>query len=348
MTTEIQNSSGCCSGKRIILVMVLCCFMAALGLAGWFVQFASQAADGEKTETVTVIIPLGVSVKEINSILADAGLVPDDIRFPLLARYLGIASKLQAGEFALHRGQTPQEILKELASAKAIQHAITIREGLTITQIAEVFAEDGWCDPDEFIRLARDPVFLKSLGLESRRSLEGYLYPDTYYLTRKGQTTSDLLRMQVRHFFEVWESIKVPAPMGLTDYEVLILASMVEKETAKASERPLIAGVFLNRLKKGMRMQSDPTVMYGIEGFSGKLSRRDLRTPTPYNTYTLKRLPVAPISNPGKAALLAVLHPEESSFLYFVSKNDGSHYFSKSLREHNRAVYKYQRSRKRK
>ncbi len=346
MVSDIGNCDGCFSCKRIILGMVLLCFVALLGVGGWFLQFASQAADGERTETATVIIPLGASVKEINAILADAGLVPNDVRFPILARYLGIAAKLQAGEFALHRGQTPQEILKELTSAKAIQHAITIREGLTIAQIAEVFAKDGWCDVDEFVRLAEDPLFIKSLGLEPRISLEGYLYPDTYYLTRKGQSTADLLRMQVRHFFEVWDAIKVPAPMDLTDYEVLILASMVEKETAKASERPLIAGVFLNRLKKGMRMQSDPTVMYGIEGFSGKLSRKDLRTPSPYNTYTIKRLPIAPISNPGKAALSAVLHPEESSFFYFVSKNDGSHYFSKSLREHNRAVYKYQRSKK--
>jgi len=136
-------------------------------------------------------------------------------------------------------------------------------------------------------------------------------------------------------------------PLELSPYEVLILASMVEKETAKASERPIVAGVFLNRLKKGMRMQSDPTVMYGIENFSGKLSRKDLKTPSPYNTYTIKRLPVGPISNPGRAALTAVLHPTESKFFYFVSKNDGSHLFSKSLREHNRAVNKYQRPKKR-
>ena len=178
--------------------------------------------------------------------------------------------------------------------------------------------------------------------------MEGYLYPDTYYLTRKGQTTADLLRMQVRHFFAVWNDIKVTPPLGLSPYEVVILASMVEKETAKAEERPIIAGVFYNRLKKGMRMQSDPTVMYGIENFSGRLTRKQLRTPSPYNTYTLKRLPVGPIANPGKAALMAVLHPEESSFIYFVSKNDGSHKFSKSLREHNRAVNKYQRSKKKK
>ncbi len=343
-TSRHQNTGN--TGKRIALVVVLFLFVALLCFAGWFMQFAQQTASGDRAETEIVQIPKGASVKEINRILADADLVRDDIRFPVLARYHGLAAKLQAGEFALHRGQTPLELLQELASAKPVQHAVTIREGLTIVEIAGIFSEGGWCDKEEFIRLANDVEFLKSLQLESHKSLEGYLYPDTYFLTRKEQTAADLLRMQVRHFFTVWNEIKSTAPLDLTPYEVLILASMVEKETAKPEERPLIAGVFYNRLKKGMRMQSDPTVMYGIENFSGKLSRKDLKTPSPYNTYTLKRLPVGPIANPGKAALVAVLHPAKSSFFYFVSQNDGSHKFSKNLREHNRAVRKYQRSKK--
>ena len=318
-----------------------------LCVVGWFLQFASQPASGNKTETAIVIVPSGSSVEVINGILASVALVDKDIRFPVLARYLGIAGRLQAGEFELHRGQTPQELLKELAYAKPIQHAVTLREGLSIREVADVFAKGGWSDREEFIRLVNDPDFLRSLGLDSVKNLEGYLYPDTYYLTRKGQTTADLIRMQVRRFFTVWDDIETTAPLELSPYEVLILASMVEKETAKASERPIIAGVFFNRLKKGMRMQSDPTVMYGIENFSGKLSRKNLKTPSPYNTYTLKRLPIGPICSPGKAALTAVLHPTESKFYYFVSKNNGSHVFSKNLRDHINAVNKYQR-RKRK
>lgn len=333
--------------KRIILVVILLLFAAILALGGWFLQFASSPAPGQSSETATVVVPVGSSVQEINGILGDAGLVTVDVRFPVLARYLGLASRLQAGEFALHRGQTPQELLKELASARSIQHPVTIPEGRTVVQIAQIFAKGGWVDPLEFIRLAHDPEFLNSVGLGSRKSLEGYLYPDTYYLTRQGQTTADVLRMQVRHFFKVWDGLNTTdIPHKLSPYEVLILASMVEEETAKASERPIIAGVFFNRLKKGMRMQSDPTVMYGIEGFSGRLSRKDLRTPSPYNTYTLKRLPIGPISNPGKAALTAVLHPTPTDFLYFVSKNNSSHHFSRTLREHNRAVQEYQRSKR--
>lgn len=329
-------------------MMILFSLVTALCLAGWLVRFAVQTPEGDRNETATVVIPKGSTVKEINRILASNGLVRDDIRFLVLARYLGLAAKLQAGEFALHRGQTPSKLLTELATAKPIQHAVTIREGLTITDIAKTFAAGGWCDAEEFIQLAEDPDFLRSLGLASRKNLEGYLYPDTYYLTRKGQTAADLIRMQVRHFFSVWDDIQTGIPLDLSPYEALTLASMVEKETGNAKERPLIAGVFFNRLKKGMRLQSDPTVIYGVNNYSGKLTRKDLRTPSPYNTYTLRRLPAGPISNPGKEALQAVFHPTESKFFYFVSKNDGSHQFSKNLRDHNRAVNKYQRARKKK
>ncbi len=348
MVNEEHSSADLLSWKRIALVVVLFLFAAVLCLGGWFAQYARQTAGGEREATTTVVIPKGSTVKEINGLLANADLVTEDIRFQFLARYLGLAAKLQAGEFALHRGQTPAELLNELATAKPIQHAVTIPEGRTIVEIAEIFAAGGWGDREEFIRLAEDPDFLQSLGLETRKSLEGYLYPDTYYLTRKGQTTADLLRMQVHHFFAVWNDLQTATPSELSPYDVLILASMVEKETAKAAERPIIAGVFHNRLQKGMRLQSDPTVMYGIENFSGRLSSKDLQTPSPYNTYTLKRLPAGPICNPGKDALEAVLKPAESKLLYFVSKNDGSHKFSKSLRDHINAVNKYQRSGKKK
>ncbi|MBU0944871.1 MAG: endolytic transglycosylase MltG [Proteobacteria bacterium] len=330
--------------KRITRGVVLFLLASALGLAGWLFPYAWQKAGGERTETVIVVIPTGSSVREISKILGDGGLVEDDVRLLILARYLGLSVKLQAGEFALHQGQTPGELLRELASARQVQHAVTIPEGLTMADIGEIFASGGWCDRDEFIQQAKDPEFLQSLGLESRTSLEGYLYPDTYHLTRNGQSAADLLRMQVRRFFSVWQDLQAAVPSTLSSYEVLILASMVEKETGQASERPLIASVFLNRLQNKMRLQSDPTVIYGLEDFSGNLTRSHLKTPSPYNTYTLDRLPTGPICNPGAESLAAVLHPAESKYLYFVSKNDGSHHFSRSLGEHNRAVHKYQRA----
>lgn len=327
--------------------MVLFLLVAVVSLGGWFLKFVTTAASGEKTESVIVVIAKGTTLQGINAKLAEYDLVAEDIRFLLLARYLGVATKLQAGEFALHRGQTPGQLLQELANAKSIQHPVTIPEGLVIDEIAEIFAEDGWCDKEEFTRLAHDPEFLKSLDLEGYPSLEGYLYPDTYYLTRKGYEAADLIRMQVRRFFSVWEEVAKENSSELSSFEILTLASMVEKEAGRAEERPLIAGVFMNRLDRGMRLQSDPTVMYGIENFSGRLSKKDLRTPTPYNTYTLDRLPAGPICNPGRDAIYGVLHPEKTDYLYFVSKGMGRHYFSKNLREHNRAVYKYLRSPKR-
>ncbi|MEN8198919.1 MAG: endolytic transglycosylase MltG [Thermodesulfobacteriota bacterium] len=341
----VENGS---SGKGIILVMILFLLLLVVGVGSWLWSFSAQKAPGERSETAAVVIPKGAAVEEINTTLAESGLVEEDIRFLFLARYLGLAAKLQAGEFALHRGQTPIELLRELAMAKPIQHAVTIPEGLTIPEIAKIFGSGGWCEAEDFVGLATDPEFLQGLGLSSRKDLEGYLYPDTYYLTRKAQTAADLLRMQVHRFFAVWNGMQKPRSVTLTDDEILILASMVEKETGRAEERPLIAGVFHNRLEKGMRLQSDPTVSYGIPGFSGRLTRKDLQTPSPYNTYTLEGLPAGPICNPGKEALQAVLKPTPSNFFYFVSKNDGSHKFSKSLREHNNAVNKYQRSKKRK
>ena len=336
------------STKRIALGLVLFLFVSVVVLAGWFLQFTENVAVGDKTESVAVIIAKGSNVQKINSILAEKQLVVKDIRFLLLARYLGIATKLQAGEFALHRGQTPKELLLELSSAKPIQHPVTIPEGLVIDDIAAIFAAGGWCDQEAYNRLSHDPGFLKSLGLSEHENLEGYLYPDTYYLTRQGHDAADLIRMQVRRFISVWEEVAEGKQTELSPFEVLTLASMVEKEAGVAVERPVIAGVFLNRLQKGMRLQSDPTVMYGIEDFSGPLTKTNLRTPTPYNTYTLKRLPAGPICNPGKDALHAVLVPEKTDFFYFVSKGKGRHHFSKTLREHNRAVYKYLRAPKKK
>ncbi len=334
--------------KRIALGLVLFLFVSFAALASWLFQFTGNVAEGDKGQSVTVVIPKGSAVQEINSILAEQELVKKDIRFLLLARYLGIATRLQAGEFALHRGQTAEELLLELSSARPIQHPVTIPEGLVIDDIAAIFAKGGWCDQEVYNRLAHDPEFLKSLGLGNLQNLEGYLYPDTYYLTQKGHDAADLIRMQVKRFFTVWGEVKEGKQTELAPFEVLTLASMVEKEAGKAVERPVIAGVFLNRLQKGMRLQSDPTVMYGIANFSGPITKTNLRTPTPYNTYTLARLPAGPICNPGKDALHAVLVPEKTDYLYFVSKGKGQHHFSKTLREHNRAVYKYLRAPKKK
>ncbi len=297
---------------------------------------------------VIVNIPKGSSVKAIGKILGDAGLIRTDLRFLLLAKFSGYSGRLQAGEFRLRGGQRPGDVIKELAFAKPVQHSVTIIEGLRAKDIAELFAKKGWCDAEKFISLVTDKRFIEILDLENISSLEGYLYPDTYLLTSEMKGAGKIITMLVHRFSTVWAELTAEKDRVINREKMVILASMVEKETAAASERSLIAGVFTNRLARGMRLQSDPTVVYGIENFSGKITRQQLRNPTPYNTYTIPGLPVGPICNPGKEALHAALHPTETKFLYFVSKNDGTHQFSASLSAHNRAVRKYQRKKKNK
>lgn len=322
---------------------LLLCPIAA---AGWLALYAWHSAPQQKTEYTIVTIPPGSGIRQIRKILAEAKLVDDDIRFLLLAKVLGLSRKLPAGEFRLSLGKKPGEVLRQLAMAKPVQYAVTIPEGLRLEEVAEIFAAGSWCDRDRFLALAHDPDFIHSLGLPSVPSLEGYLYPDTYHLTHDLRDTKELIAMQVARFFQIWSALPNNAGQQMSRHEVVTLASVVEKETGDSAERPIIAGVFLNRLKTGMRLQSDPTVVYGLEDFSGNLTRTDLKTEHPYNTYVVPALPAGPICNPGQKAMEAVLRPAPTDFFYFVSKNNGTHQFSKDLSEHNQAVQEYQHRKK--
>lgn len=309
-------------------------------LWGWLSRYSNTPGPAGPSQVV-VSIPRGSSVEKIKDILATAGVIYGDIRFSYLARLNGVATKLRAGEFSLRTGRLPLEVMNDLVKAVPFLHNVTIAEGLKATEIAEIFAKGNWCSTQEFLELIHDSNFISTLGFEKFESLEGYLYPDTYSLTRIPEiSTKNLIAMMVRRFHQVWTNLEGDAEQM---HNTVILASIVEKETADPSERPRIASVFHNRLVKGMRLQSDPTVIYGLKNFNGNLTRQNLRTHTPYNTYVIPSLPFGPICNPGKEALASVLRPIKEQYLYFVSKNDGSHYFSKSLSEHNRAVYKYQK-----
>jgi UPF0755 protein len=217
-----------------------------------------------------------------------------------------------------------------------------IPEGTNVAQVGEIVERAGLSSKEAFIEAACDPHLAEALGIEGR-SLEGYLFPETYHF-HKGVTPEQMIRKMVSQFHVVFNSrwIARAKEQGFSVHEVVTLASIVEKETAKSDERPLIASVFLNRLKKRMRLESDPTVIYGIENFDGNITRKDLQSNTPYNTYRIKGLPPGPISNPGKASMEAVLYPTNEPYLYFVSKNDGSHHFSSTFSEHRRMVRKYQ------
>ncbi|MGB3224399.1 MAG: endolytic transglycosylase MltG [Desulforhopalus sp.] len=328
---------------RIVLWTVLPIIFILMVCIGWYASYILTPGPETVTETVIVDIPRGTSVRGIADILAREKVIHGDIRFLLLAKFTGYSTRLQAGEFLLQSGRKPGEVLKTLASARSIQYAITIPEGLRAAEIAEVFGQLGWCNPRRFVKLVSDKEFLDKLGFGHLDSLEGYLFPDTYLFTKDISGAEKIIPIMLKRFTEVWGELTNDLEEKPDLEKTVILASIVEKETGIPEERPLIAGVFHNRLKLGMRLQSDPTVVYGSKNFEKSITKKDLRTATPYNTYTLTGLPIGPISNPGKEALDAVLHPAKTSSLYFVSKNNGSHYFSTTLVEHNRAVQKYQR-----
>ena len=344
-----RNLSDSSVNRRIVLGTILLLVFVGFGIFAYYKSYLNSRGPicpENDIESVVVTIPKGSSVKAIAQILDDSKIIRNDPRFLLLAKFSGYSTKLQAGEFLLPFGKKPLEILEILSSAKPVSYSITVPEGLTALEVAAIFAKDNWCDEKEFVQLVHNPEIIEKFGLTSGKSLEGFLFPDTYIFTKDVHGAGKVISIMLARFKKVWgEEIDGMSPPPDVD-KTIILASIVEKETAAPSERPLIAGVFRNRLRRGMRLQSDPTVVYGVQDYNGFITKKHLRTPTPYNTYTFSGLPVGPISNPGREAIAAVLHPEQSSHLYFVSKNDGTHQFSAKLSDHNRAVQKYQRKKK--
>jgi UPF0755 protein len=298
---------------------------------------------------VAVVIPPDMFFPAIEKKLIDSRVILPDQRFRIAARLMLVSDSLKAGEYIFEGPLTPYQILRKLYKGSMVQRPVTIPEGANLEQIAEILGRGGWLNPDHFLELAHNREFINELGL-GVDSLEGYLFPDTYLFERGGHDAAAMIRSMAAQMQKVLAETGATAGQpraGLDLHQLLTLASIVEKETGQALERPLIARVFLNRLRKKMKLQTDPTVIYGIKNFDGNLTRAHLREPTPYNTYVIKGLPPGPIGNPGRAAIRAIMQPASGSYYYFVSKNDGSHYFSRSLPEHNRAVNKYQKRRRR-
>ena len=342
---ESKHPSISRRGRYPLTVLWLLLMLALVWSIGYLLTPAPLPAD----KTVTVVIAKGSSLKKIAALLADASLITrghgELFSFQILAKLSRRDRRLPAGEFILPGGQRPLALLNALAAAKPIFHAVTLPEGLTAAEMADILARDGWCDKTKYLRLVADAAFIGKLGFAGSPSLEGYLYPDTYHLS-KTMGAADLIAMQTRRFQEIWKALGGARLDAATRQQVVTQASLVEKETAVATERPLVAGVFANRLRLGMLLQSDPTVLYGVPGASHPITRADLERPTPYNTYVIAGLPAGPIANPGKEALAAALDPAKTDYLYFVAKNDGSHQFSTNLDEHNAAVRQYQRRNK--
>ncbi len=299
-------------------------------------------------ETRKVQIKAGTDLNSIARQLFKNGIISSSSKFKLYVRLKGVSGKLKAGEYHFTTFMSPCDVLKRLLKGETILKKLTVPEGLTINQVAKLMAKHKLGNYKKILTTMKDKNFLKKIGIDAP-TLEGYLFPDTYCYS-SSQSYKDLIAIMVKqfkkHFGEIWENRSPDNP--LSKYEVLILASMVEKEAMVDSERPIIAGVFINRLKRGMLLQCDPTVIYGIENFNGNLTKKDLNTKTPYNTYLIKGLPPGPICNPGLASLKAAANPANVKYLFFVSMNNGHHFFSETIRDHINAVRKYQLKKHRK
>lgn len=315
--------------------------LTAMIFAGLLTYYAITSLKLQPDSQEITIQPKS-GLKSIANQLVKQGVLTEPWRFILLAKVLHKESYLQAGDYTLNRNVTPYQLLLSLNHGKATQGSVTFIEGRTFAQMRSKLEKNDAVK--QTISVLSESEILKLMGSEYTVA-EGLFFPDTYYFDRNTADTVMLQRSYdaMRTKLDVaWKNRAAGLPYK-NSYQALIMASIVEKETGKASERPMIAGVFINRLHIGMRLQTDPTVIYGMGAqYKGNIRKKDLLTDTPYNTYTRNGLPPTPIAMPGLASIEAALHPASTKALYFVGKGDGSHAFSNSLEEHNRAVVKYQ------
>lgn len=331
--------------RRLLYGLLLLMVAAPVGLAGWMYLFVQQEISVAE-DSQELVLEHGLSLRSIADRLVTEQVLQEPWRFVLLVRVMGRERDIKAGNYELKRGMTVNDLFLTLTQGSSIQRSITFIEGWTFQQMREALNRHE--DIRHLSVAMTDQEIMQHIGAKENHP-EGLFFPDSYFFTRSSSDIDILKRayhtMQ-RRLQQAWEGRSAGLPYQ-TPYEALILASLIEKETGRGEERPLIARVFLNRLQLNMRLQTDPTVIYGMgERFDGNLRRHDLTQDTPYNTYTRGGLPPTPIAMPGMAAIHAALHPADGNALYFVSRGDGSHVFSATLDEHNRAVNQYQRSRK--
>lgn len=324
-------------------VFLIAAPLLAVLLAGARVYHAIAIWEYDGPDVVFEIKP-GEPFSSINGRLYRQKIITSAKVFYRYSKYNKIMTSFKAGKFMIKSDSSMLDVIQELTEGNPITSKVTIPEGKNLYEIAEIMENNKITEAKSFIMAAKDADLASELNIPFE-TLEGYLYPDTYQLT-PGMSGEDVVKAMVKVFNQKTKGLDFSQnPLGLTKSECVVLASVVEKETGAGFERPIIAGVFFNRLKKRMRLQSDPTTIYGIwENFDGNLKKRHLQEKTPYNTYRIGGLPKGPISNPGLASLKAVLNPQEHSYLYFVSQNDGTHVFSKTYKEHNAAVDRFQRN----
>jgi UPF0755 protein len=328
--------------SKFFLLSLGILLLFSISVLSWFLFVPSS----KTASTKVIFIKKGTPLRKVSEVLEQEGIIKNRHFFVFLTTILGKKTRIKAGEYEFHTPMLPLDVLSALAKGQVKHHLVTIPEGFTLSQIAQLFENLNLIENKGFLQKTSSPAFINALGLSQLAgpTLEGYLFPDTYHLLRE-MDPEEVIRMMVHQFRKVFgpDFSHWASELRISEREVVILASIIEKETSLSEEKPLISAVFHNRLKKKIPLQSDPTVIYGIRNFNGNLTKDDLMRPAPYNTYLLGGLPPTPICNPGKDSLLAAVHPAPVSYLYFVSKNDGSHYFSSDIEEHNRAVWKYQK-----
>jgi len=330
--------------KKILLISAVLIFISLCGLAVFILNlrhYAEQPA-GRAPQKVVITIPTGQSLKTTTETLFKNSIISSPFKFNMIARLKGYDKRLKAGEYALSATMAPIQIMEKLVKGEVELYKLTVPEGLNIYQIADLVAEAGFAQNSSFIKAATDADLARKNGINAE-TLEGYLFPETYYFP-KNVSIETIISTMVKRFWKVFNSAwkERAGQLGFSIHQIVTLASIIEKETGAPFERPVISSVFHNRLKRKMRLESDPTVIYGLKNFDGNLKRTHLETPTPYNTYKIRGLPVGPIANPGTKSLEAAIFPADTKFIYFVSKKNKTHQFSTNLKDHNQAVRRYQ------
>lgn len=339
--------------KKTVLVLVIAVFSLLAALTAGVAYVGYEFANTRPSETAQDVVYEVEPGKAFNTIAKDLeskGLVRNASFFSLYARFKGERNKVKVGEYLLRTTMLPDEILQVLISGKSIARSFTVSEGLSTYEIADLYEKEGFGKASDFMNLVRDPQLIQNLLGVKEESLEGYLFPETYMLT-KYTDTKTLISNMVKRFLYVYNEVTPQSQIqGMSRHEIVTLASIIEKETGAPEERPLISSIFHNRLIKKMKLQTDPTIIYGKAEKLGKIviniTRADLLTPTRYNTYVIDGLPPTPIANPGRDALLAAVRPAKSNYLFFVSKNDGTHIFSEDYKAHQKAVQSFQQNAK--
>lgn len=304
----------------------------------WLFIYAKTPIDSEEVKTVLVDIPTGTSFAKVTKMLSDLGLVQNRFLFYSLVGAKRGARSIRAGEYEFATSLNPSEVVDKLIHGDIKNYPVIIHEDYSLKEVAARLKAYKLIDEKTFFELAEDPEFLASLGI-LWPSIEGYIFPDTYLFNRS-QSTREIMRKMVEHFWEkiTPDMISRAAKKGFNTHQFVTFASLVGKESGCSAEKPIIAAVFYNRMKKGMPLQSDPTAVYDMKDFNGKILRSHYKRSSPYNTYVIRGLPPGPIANPGLDSFRAVLNPADVDYLYFVSKGDGTHFFSSSLADHNNAV----------